>query len=699
VKVSRKKHIRAVALGVLTVAFAATPSLGDDTLPPGDAPPPTAFTRIADAGEADDHEDASHVIVYERTANRVKETGVSEIDEYVLYKVLTPAACRNLSVQRWRYEPWSSYVDIREVNIIRDDERIPVDVTRVRDLPAPQSAIYWEARLKTLQLPRLRVNDGIEIRVFRKGYSYALLDEGEGAATAVATGASAGSGAARASANTVPEDDKYIPPMPGEYFDIIHFAASVPIIEQRYELTLPAAKRLHSQTYNGPLYASTSYSADSTNYVWWAIDMPPRPSEPRQAASSDASPKVVLATVEDWEAKSRWFFDVNEPQFAVTPAIQAKVEEILDDAGLANASEEQKAAALVHWVAQNIRYSGQTMGEGEGFTLHAGSMIFEQRSGVCKDIAGMLITMMRAAGMDSYGAMTMAGSRIETVPADQFNHCVCALRKDDGTFEMYDPTWVPYSRDIWSKYETEQQYLVGTGQGEPLATIAFSPAEGSPLRIRHTATLAEDGALSGRFLLEGEGAMDKRLRSLAHTGRMADLGNVLAELLSHVGRSVEIGAFDHPAVDDFSEDMWIEIEYEIPDFALRVGDGLEFKSPMMTVTMNNGWLFRAGAYDWADERETELFLWCPQLIDGEETIRLPGGYDILDPPTSDEVDETYAYFKGGSEVKGRSLVVTQTAEIRRRQIPTDGYEGFKAAVDEAKEWADEVYRAEKGGDR
>ena len=33
------------------------------------------------------------------------------------------------------------------------------------------------------------------------------------------------------------------------------------------------------------------------------------------------------------------------------------------------------------------------MGKGEGLTLHTGNMIFEQRSGVCKDIAGMMVTM------------------------------------------------------------------------------------------------------------------------------------------------------------------------------------------------------------------------------------------------------------------------------------------------------------------
>ena len=175
----------AAALCLVALALTAAAQEEGHDLPPGDSPSPTVFDRIAEAGVADDHDGADHIIVYDRTVNRVKSTGVTYTDEYLLYKVLTAAGCRNQSVQRWRYEPWSSFVDVREVNIIRGEERIPVDVSLVRELPAPQSGIYWNAAIKTLQLPRLRVNDGIELRVFRKGYSYALLAQ-EGGGTGAA---------------------------------------------------------------------------------------------------------------------------------------------------------------------------------------------------------------------------------------------------------------------------------------------------------------------------------------------------------------------------------------------------------------------------------------------------------------------------------------------------------------------------------
>ena len=117
----------------------------------------------------------------------------------------------------------------------------------------------------------------------------------------------------------------------------------------------------------------------------------------------------------------------------------------------------------------------------------------------------------------------------------------------------------------------------------------------------------------------------------------------------------------------------------------------------MQVVLNNGRLFRAGTTNWTDKRETDVFLYYTQLIEGAESIRLPGGYKLVGPASSDEVDETYAYFKGESRMKDRNLEITQRAEIRRRQIPPDGYGGFKRAIDEAKEWGEKSFRVEKGG--
>jgi len=649
---------------------------------PGDKPPATVESRLEAAGDADEHPGHDTIIVIDETVNRVDERGVTETESLIVHKILTEAGCSEQSALRWGYDPQSSWVDVRSVEIVRDGERIAVPVDTVLDLPAPQSAIYWSDRVKQLQLPRLEVGDGIVVDTFRKGFTYALLDsEGSG------TGAGGGE----------PDDDRFIPPMPGEYFDIVIFQADVPTLEKRYELHLPADKRLHSKVYNGALYSSTSYADDESIYTWWGLDLAPAVHEPRGPEGSDYLTKVVIATVESWEKKSRWFFGVNDSQFESNEEIDAAVARILSEAGVDEGTDDQKAEVLLHWVAQNIRYSGQTMGKGEGFTLHPGDMIFEQRSGVCKDIAGMLITMMRAAGIETYGAMTMAGSRIEEVPADQFNHCVVA-RKTDDDFLMYDPTWVPYNNDIWSKLETEQHYLIGSPEGEPLQQIAYSPPGESPLKVRHQATLGPDGTLEGTIRFDGSGAMDGRLRRIVYNSPIDRRDERFAGLLSRFCPGVEGVQIRHRATLDFSDDMWVEVDYRAPGFARPLAGGLEFSSPAMAMVINDGTLFRAGSRKWENERKTDVFLYYTQLLDVEETIRVPAGYIAGHLPKTETVDETYGAWEGGAGLKDGSLVIRSRAEVRRRQIPPDGYEGFAKAMGEARTWAFATIRLEQEED-
>jgi len=106
--------------------------------PPGEQSIPDVFSRLENAGQADDHEGADHLIVFTEAVNNVKPSGVTYVDGYDLTKVLTGEGCRDQSVLTWHYDPQSSHVEVREVNIVREGELIPVDVSAVNDLPAPR---------------------------------------------------------------------------------------------------------------------------------------------------------------------------------------------------------------------------------------------------------------------------------------------------------------------------------------------------------------------------------------------------------------------------------------------------------------------------------------------------------------------------------------------------------------------------------
>lgn len=141
--------------------------------------------------------------------------------------------------------------------------------------------------------------------------------------------------------------------------------------------------------------------------------------------------------------------------------------------------------------------------------------------------------MLRAAGFEAYPAMTMAGSRIDYIPADQFNHCVTVVKgKADGKYHLLDPTWVPFVRELWSSAEQQQNYLMGVPEGADLAETPVSNPSNHYLRMSGSTSIAADGTLEGDYTVTAEGQTDASVRSLFTRAYIADwTANVEKEVL------------------------------------------------------------------------------------------------------------------------------------------------------------------------
>lgn len=609
----------------------------------------TIRTLIKAAGEAADYPGAAIVRVFDRTDVDVEESGLSHTRHYTVTKILTDAGCLDQAALRFDYDPTSNFVDIRSVRIFRASGEVEdIDVSSFADAFQPAHMLYWGMRMKVVALPRLEKGDAVEVKTYMKGFLIAYLDR------------------------SGPDgDERYIPPMRGHFYDMILFEETVPIKEKTYTVHTIRNRPLQYDIFNGQCACSTTFDEEKYHYTWKKTDIPAVHPEPRAPDSWDYVTKVVMATVGCWEEKSRWFEKVNRNQFDSNEAIQAKVEEVVK--GCRN--DDEKATALLRWVANNIRYSGLTMGEGEGYTLHPGWMIFEERAGVCKDIAGMLVTMMRAAGIETYAAMTMAGARVEYIPADQFNHCVVARKMPDGTFKMYDPTWCPLSMTDWSLAETEQHYVVGSPEGESLESIAYHPPEDCLIRVVSDGCLLEDGTLQGVMTLEGRGWSDTYLRRiLIGYNSSRDVARVLEGWLLRISPRATLTTMKHGDYRDLDRPVAITLNYTIPEYALVYNDRIEFRPPAAQLLLNQ--LVRAASATRSKTRTQPLFLYLTARHVAEETIRLPAGYKLSHAADPRSMKEKAGDLATSVEWKDGSLQVKCNMAVNRRSTPPDQYPGL-----------------------
>ncbi len=637
---------------------------------------------IAKAGEAEDYTDAAVVAVFDRMDVAVEESGLAHYRRHTLTKILTDAGALEKAALRFDYDPASNFIEVESVRIFRKDGATEtVDLSALRDLFAPASMIYWGARMKILGLNRLEVGDAVEVRTYKKGFEIAYLGEEEGG---VGDGGTAG------------DDSRYIPPMRGHFYDVVYFQDTYPFEEKRYDLHMPKDKPVQYEVYNGTVYSAQKFDEKETHYSWWLFDIPAMKEEPRMAEAPDVATKLVLATLPSWEEKSRWFAAIHDTIYTDNEAIK----KLVKDLTAGRKTDVEKVAALQHWAAQEVRYSGLSMGKGEGYTHHPGTMSYRDRCGVCKDKAGMLVTLMRTAGYDVWPALTMAGARVEEVPADQFNHSVVAWRHKDGTFTMLDPTWVPYSNELWSSAEAEQHYVIGTPEGEGLMQIPYSPPDLHVLKVVSRGAVDKDGNLAGKFHLEGTNYMDQRMRRWLGTHKRDDLRAFVEGWLAAVSPNIEVTKIAIGDPLDFAKQFALDVEYRVPRYAVAEGGTLDFASPAWTLGFGRTPLITAASVVDLEKRAYPLFIWNTQTYECDETITIPAGMKPRGLETTSSKTGEYAAYEMTRACDGNALKNTGRVFVKRRTIPADAYPEFRKTVNDAREYGTErVVLEGKGGSR
>jgi len=636
---------------------------------------PAGFTLARDDGETrgfleevtrEAYPGADAVVVLDETHVDVEDTGLSHVYRTQLIKVLTEAGAAEYATLRFDYDPASSFAEVKDLRVYRDGgdtEKIPQ--SRIYDLPQPQHMIYWGPRMKVASIPKLQPGDAVEISTYSKGFVIAYLADQAG------------------------DDERYIPPMRGHYYDVVIFEGDKPIVRKTYTIVLPKDKPLRAEIYHGEVGSMASFDDHSLTYSYWKEDVPAVKREPRMVDDTDAYTKLVLATVKDWPEKSRWFYKVNEDAgaFEWDDAIKAKTDEITR--GLK--TDGEKRFALLAWVARQIRYSGISMGEGEGYTLHPGIMTFNDRAGVCKDIAGMLVTMFRAAGYTSYPAMTMAGAKVEDIPADQFNHCVVAVETGDNEYTMYDPTWCPYSREIWSSAEKPQNYVIGTPRGEELMITPEAPPSDNFVKIVSTGTLDEQGAVKGKMVITGGHYSETNLRWGVVFGAKSEVRTTFEQWIHRISPRARLVDYRTTDPVDVTTPFSITLRYEAPGYALVAEDGTMYVTPPVARNI----LSNRRLTDWAgavgsEERDYGIFLRASRDFQFEESLALPKGYRLIRAPEVDPVDGEAASFEAGTKVRGGNLVTKERFVIKKKIIPAEMYGSLKGSADALKAFADGV---------
>ncbi|OYT12917.1 MAG: hypothetical protein B6I19_07870 [Bacteroidetes bacterium 4572_114] len=189
---------------------------------------------IKNSGTSEDYPGSKYLVLFDSTTVDVQETGLSYFYTHQLFKILTPKGAIDKRNIEYGYDPLSAWVEIQMVKIYRKDGSVEeLDLSNTLDYPAPARAIYWGAREQMIEVGRLEPGDALEVKLFKKGFTYALLMQDD--------------------------EEKYIPPMRGHFYDIVPFWSSQPMLEKTYITKIPSDKPAQYEFYHGECQSSVRF--------------------------------------------------------------------------------------------------------------------------------------------------------------------------------------------------------------------------------------------------------------------------------------------------------------------------------------------------------------------------------------------------------------------------------------------------------
>ncbi|MBP5672086.1 MAG: DUF3857 domain-containing protein [Victivallales bacterium] len=308
------------------------------------------------------------------------------------------------------------------------------------------------------------------------------------------------------------------PRVPNTFSDYHTFESTQPVIRYVIEVVAPKSLPLKHRIIKDRVEKTVAYTekdlGDHISHKWTATNVPQAFPEPRMPAMYTVVQRLLLSTIPTWNDVSKWYWNLCLPHLKASPAMEAKVAELTKDAK----TQDEKLRAIFRFVSQEIRYMGITIEkDAPGYEPHDVTLTFENRHGVCRDKAALLVSMLRVAGFQAFPVLINAGPlKDPEVPQPYFNHAVTAILNDDGSYLLMDST-DENTKQLFPAYLNNMSYLVARPEGDTLRTTPFSPAKDNMLVIDATGEIKRDGSFEATAKISFDGINDNSYRGAFST--------------------------------------------------------------------------------------------------------------------------------------------------------------------------------------
>ncbi|MDZ7319817.1 MAG: DUF3857 domain-containing protein [candidate division KSB1 bacterium] len=355
--------------------------------------------ELADVELEKEFPDADALILLDEANVDILSVGsmpLSIFERHRVIKILNPRGQRYAFVTI-PYSSQSQVDRIRAQTIAPDGKIFKLDKKKIYDVNLyPEFIFYSDQRAKIFTLPAVAPGSVIDINYSVQLRSYSL-------------------------------------------WPVWNFQDYSPTLRSKFHLSAPSEWEIKYRLHNldiQPQIARAPAGFKST-YTWEAAHVPPLRPEFGMPSLNDCLARLEIAPagMSTWSDVAAWYYELADPQTAVSKAIRSKAMELT----AAGTTPEDKLRFIFEWVRDQVRYVAVEIGIGS-FQPHSADEVLWNRYGDCKDMTTLICALARAASLEVYPALISTwqnGIADTSLPSPlQFNHAIayCPNIGTNGTW-------------------------------------------------------------------------------------------------------------------------------------------------------------------------------------------------------------------------------------------------------------------------
>lgn len=447
-----------------------------------------------------------------------------------------------------------------------------------------------------------------------------------------------------------------------------------PVFYSEFEFVVPKNKKLVYKSHKIPGEPVITVDNEQNNhYKWTNKNLEKITEEAAMPDYWDLYRSISASTIENWKPVNDWYFQTTYQKNDITYEVKLILDTLINN----KMSDSVKILKIYNFITSKIRYSyvaflnSRFVPKWPGNTVSAGI-------GDCKDVATLMITMLRSQGIEAYYTLVKTNqyNHLETIPSMSFDHViVCYIL--NGKKYYCDLTTNFYPINVLPEMDNNAvALLINKGENDVfrLPNDLINP-EKTTAKYQINAEFEDEKNLKLKVTAEYIGNAGGNLREQIFRTPKNKYDDFIS---NYFGQDVlENGIYnkvDFKNLEDFSDPLKVEYDITAKGFADKVSGLYILRMPYLEAIRKNQAIIDKNRTNRIDlERVLNVYA-------SEQTINLkiPAAYKLAEMPQNISYNSKFSQYSVQFKLVGGTLQIVKKQKFYKSMIELSEVEEFKA---------------------